>query len=82
MKERIYRSKRYKDSIKELIQVSYGKINKKEISYQIIYREIREKISLYIMLKYLTKDDRFNCNLYITNIIKEKIIIIAKVKEK
>jgi len=34
------------------------------------------------MLKYLTKDDRFNCNLYITNIIKEKIIIIAKVKEK
>ncbi len=62
-KEGIYGSKRYKDFMKGLIQVSYRKVNKKEISYQTVCRETKEEIELYTALKYFTKNDKFNCNL-------------------
>ncbi len=58
-----------KYSLKELIQVFYKKVDKRKILYQVIYREIKEEIELYIILKYLIKDNRFNCKLYIINII-------------
>ncbi len=31
-------------------------------------KEIREETGLYTALKYLTKDDRFNCDVYTTDI--------------
>ncbi len=68
-KEGVYGLERYKDSMKELIQVFYKKVDKRKILYQVIYREIKEEIELYIILKYLIKDNRFNCKLYIINII-------------
>jgi len=52
------------------IQVPYEKVDIGEISYQVVYRETREKIELHIALVYLTIDKRFNCDLYITDIKK------------
>ena len=54
--------------MKELIQVLCKKVDKGEISYQAVYRKTREEIGLHIALKYLTKDDRFNCNIYTIDI--------------
>ncbi len=68
IKEGVYGLERYKDLIEGLIQVSCEKVNKGETSYQAVCREIRKEIRLHTALKYLTKDDRFNCNLYITDI--------------
>ncbi len=34
---------------------------------------MREETGLYIVLKYLIKDDRFNYNLYTTNIIEREL---------
>ncbi len=73
-KERVYRSERYKDPIKELIQVLCEKVDKEEILYQAIYREVREETRLHIVSKYLTKDDRFNCDLYITDITEKELL--------
>jgi len=56
--------------MKGLIQVPCGKIDKKETLYQAVCREIREKMGLYTVSKYLIKDDRFNCDIYITDIIR------------
>ncbi len=53
-----------------LIQVLYGKVNLKKISYQAICREIRKEIGLHIALVYFTIDKNFNCDLYITDIEK------------
>jgi len=53
-----------------LIQVSCEKVDKGETSYQAICREIRKETELYTALKYLTKDDRFNCNIYTIDIIE------------
>ena len=51
-----------------LIQVPCGKTEKGETSYQTVCREIREETELYTVLKYLTKDNRFNCDIYTTDI--------------
>src|SRR6266498_163279 len=51
-----------------LIQVSCRKVDLEETSYQAIIRETIEKTGLTSALKYLCKDDRFNCDLYTTNI--------------
>ncbi len=47
-----------------------------QISYRTsstVYRKIREEIDLYMISKYLTKNDRFNCNIYITNIMEREL---------
>ena len=59
---------RYKDPIEELIQVPCEKVEKEETSYQAVCKETREETELHTALKYFTKDDRFNCDLYTTNI--------------
>jgi len=56
--------------MKGLIQVSCEKVDKGETSYQAVCREIRKEMGLYTVLKYLTKDDRFNCNIYTIDIIE------------
>ena len=53
-----------------MIQVSCEKVDKGETSYQAICREIRKETELYTALKYLTKDDRFNCDIYFTDITR------------
>ena len=63
---------RYKDPIKGLIQVLCGKVDKEKTSYQAVYREIREETRLYTAPKYLIKDDRFNYDIYTTDIIEEE----------
>ena len=70
--KRVYRSERYKDSIEELIQVSCGKVDLGETSYQAICRETREETGFHIVPVYLTIDRKFNCDLYTIN-IKERI---------
>jgi len=64
----VYRSERYNDLMKRLIQVPYRKVDLEETSYQTVYRETREKTDLHIALIYLTKDKSFNCDIYTTNI--------------
>ncbi len=68
--KRVYESERYKDLIKELIQVSYRKVDLRETFYQIMYREIRKKIELYTILIYLNINKDFNYDLYTMNIEK------------
>src|SRR6266498_862062 len=51
-----------------LIQVSCRKVDLEETSYQAVIRETIEETGLTSALKYLCKDDRFNCDLYTTNI--------------
>ena len=58
--------------MKGLIQVPCGKIDKKETLYQAVCRETRKEMKLYTVPKYLTKDDKFNCDIYITNITREE----------
>src|SRR6266498_2897508 len=64
-KEEIYGSERYKNLIEGLIQIPCEKVEKEKILYQAVCKEIREETGLHITLKYLTKDDRFNCDIYI-----------------
>jgi len=70
MKKEIYGSKRYKNLIERLIQIFCKKVNKGEMLYQAVYREIRKETGLYIASKYLTKDNRFNCNMYTIDIME------------
>ena len=58
--------------MKGLIQVPCGKIDKKETLYQAVCRETRKEMKLYTVPKYLTKDDRFNYDIYTTDITKEE----------
>ncbi len=67
-KERVYDSERYKDLMKGLIQVPCKKVKKGKTSYQAVYRETREETGLHTVSKYLIKDDKFNCDIYITDI--------------
>src|SRR6266498_1722668 len=46
----VYRSERYKDPMKGLIQVPCEKVDLGEMSYQVVCRETREKTNLYIAL--------------------------------
>ncbi len=64
----VYRSERYKDLMKGLIQVSCGKVDPEETSYQMVCREIREETGLHTAPVYLTTDKGFNCDLYTTDI--------------
>src|SRR6266498_1795560 len=66
----VYRSERYKDPIKGLIQVPCGKVNSEETSYQAVCRKTREEMGLHTAPVYLTTDKGFNCNLYTTDIGK------------
>ncbi len=59
----VYKSERYKNLIKGLIQVFCEKVDSGEISYQAVCREIREEIGLYIASVYLITDKGFNCDL-------------------
>ena len=54
--------------MKGLIQVPCGKVDSGETSYQAVIRETVEETGLTVALKYLCKDNRFNCDLYITDI--------------
>ncbi len=74
IKKEVYRLKKYKNLIKGLIQVLYEKVNKEKTSYQAVYRKIKEKTSLYIILKYLVKNDKFNYDFYITDIMRRKLL--------
>ncbi len=58
--------------IEKLIQIPCEKVDKGKILYQAVYKEMREETGFHIILKYLIKDDRFNCDLYITDIIERK----------
>ncbi len=58
--------------MEELIQVPCEKTDKREISYQAVCRETREETRLHTVPKYLTKDDRFNCDIYTTDITEEE----------
>ncbi len=51
-----------------LIQVSYGKVNSGETSYQAVCKKTREETGLYTAPIYLTIDKSFNCDFYTTNI--------------
>ncbi len=64
----IYGSKRYKDLIERLIQVSYEKVDSRETSYQIVCREIRKETSLHTTLVYFITDKGFNYDLYTIDI--------------
>ncbi len=64
----VYESERYKDPMEELIQVSCGKVDSGETSYQAVIRKTIEETDLTSALKYLCKDDKFNYDLYTTNI--------------
>ena len=64
----VYRLERYRDLMEGLIQVSCGKVNSGETSYQAVIRETVEETGLISTPKYLCKDDRFNCDLYTTDI--------------
>ncbi len=68
----VYGSERYKDPMEGLIQVPCGKVDPGETSYQAVIRETVEETELTSMLKYLCKDDRFNCNLYTIDIGERK----------
>jgi len=81
IKEEIYESKRYKDPITGLIQVFCEKVNKKETSYQIACREIREEIDLHTVLKYLIKDNKFNYNLYTIDITERELLQWLKLEK-
>ncbi len=59
--------------MKGLIQVSYGKVDPEETSYQAVCRETREETGLNIASVYLITDKSFNCDLYTTD-IGEKIL--------
>src|SRR6266542_5071025 len=69
----VYGSERYKDPMEGLIQVSCGKVDLGETSYQAVIRETVEETGLTSALKYLCKDDRFTCDLYTTNIEDRKL---------
>jgi len=56
-----------------LIQVPCGKVDLGETSYQAVIRETVEETGLTSVLKYLCKDDRFNCDLYTTDIGDRKL---------
>ncbi len=64
----VYGSERYKDPMEGLIQVPCEKVDPGETSYQAVIRETIEETGLTSVPKYLCKDDRFNCDLYITDI--------------
>ncbi len=64
----VYGSKRYKDSMKRLIQVPYGKVNSRKTSYQAICKETKKEIGLYTIPVYLITDKDFNCDLYTIDI--------------
>ncbi len=64
----VYESERYKDLIEGLIQVSCGKVNSGETSYQAVCRETKEETGLYTASIYLTVDKGFNCDLYTIDI--------------
>ena len=64
----VYGSERYKNPMEGLIQVSCGKVNSGEISYQAVCRETRKEIGLHTASVYLITDKGFNCDLYTTNI--------------
>ena len=51
-----------------LIQVSCGKVDPEETSYQATCRKTREEMGLHTVLVYLTTDKSFNCDLYTMNI--------------
>ena len=51
-----------------LIQVLCGKVDSGETSYQAVIRETVEETGLTTTSKYLCKDDRFNRDLYTTDI--------------
>ena len=71
-KEEVYKSKRYKDLIEGLIQVPSEKTEKGETSYQAVCRETKEETGLHMVPKYLTKNDRFNYDIYITDITERE----------
>jgi len=71
-KKKVYRLERYKNPLEGLIQVLCEKIDLEEISYQMIYREIRKEIGLYIVLIYIITDKGFNCDFYIID-MRERI---------
>ncbi len=68
----VYGSERYKDPMEGLIQVPCGKVDPGETSYQAVIRETVEETGLTSAPKYLCKDDRFNCDLYTTDIGERK----------
>ncbi len=63
-KKEVYGLKRYKNPMEGFIQISCEKVDKEKTSYQAVCRKIREETGLHTTLKYLIKDDRFNCNIY------------------
>ncbi len=59
--------------MKGLIQVSCKKVEKGETLYQAMCKEIREEMRLHLVSKYLTKNNRFNYNIYITDIMRQEL---------
>src|SRR6266498_2561187 len=68
----VYGSERYKDPMKGLIQVPCGKVDPGKTSYQAVIRETVEETGLTSVPKYLCKNDRFNSDLYTTDIGERK----------
>src|SRR6266542_4675609 len=66
--KKVYGSERYKDLMEGLIQVSCGKVDLRETSYQAVCREIREETGLHTASVYLISDKSFNCDLYTMDI--------------
>ncbi len=68
----VYGLERYKDPMEGLIQVPCGKVNPGETSYQAVIRETIEETGLTSAPKYLCKNDKFNYDLYTTDIGNRK----------
>ncbi len=60
--------------MKGLIQVFCKKVDKRVILYQVVYKKTKKKTDFYIISKYLIKDNKFNYDLYIINIIERKLL--------
>jgi len=58
--------------MKGLIQILCEKVEKGETSYQAVCRKIREETELHIVLKYLIKDNKFNCDIYTIDITRQE----------
>ncbi len=71
-KKGVYGLERYKNPIEGLIQIPCEKVDKGKTSYQVVCRKTREETGIYTAPKYLTKDDKFNCNIYTINITEEE----------
>ena len=60
----VYMSIRSKESMKEMLQTLYGKVESEESSWEAVIREIKEETKLEIWPSYLLNDEFYDCDIY------------------